>query len=115
VARQEHRLPISEHDPDLHRATLEVRSILKESPRDNKVTFLFANSRDVQWDNSPKLKEGQEGVWILHVNEKDGLRIADLTAFDPRDVQPPSQEERIRKLLGSRDDEPRPTYSRRAS
>jgi hypothetical protein len=100
VSREELPLPATEHDPDLHRAFVQVETVLKgEPPPQQQVSFLFANSRDVQWDRSPKPKEGQAGVWILLRNEKRGMPVKDLTAFDPRDVQPPERAETVRRLL----------------
>lgn len=102
VDRNEHRLPITEHDPDLHRAFVEVATLLKgEAPAQGQVSFLFANSRDVMWDRSPKPTEGQVGVWILLRDEMPALPLEGLTAFDPRAVQPRERAEVVRRLLGS--------------
>jgi hypothetical protein len=100
VSREESRLPVTEHDPDLQRAYLQQERVLKgRIPSDAVLSFLFANSRDILWSRSPKLKEGQEAVWLLRRNEKKGLELESLTAFDPRDVQPPERRDVIDRLL----------------
>ncbi|HEY3491903.1 MAG TPA: hypothetical protein VGK43_03060, partial [Solirubrobacterales bacterium] len=102
IAKEEIRMPATEHDPDLHRAFVQVEEVLKgQAPPQGQVSFLFAASRDVQWDRSPKLEPGQDGVWILLRNEKRGLPLEELTAFDPRDVQPRERTETVRRLLTS--------------
>jgi hypothetical protein len=99
VPREERRPLLSEHDPDLHRAFLQVETVLKgKAPSGEPVSFLFANSRDVAWSRSPKPREGPQGVWLLLRDEVPGLTIRDLTVFDPRDVQPPERAATVRRL-----------------
>jgi hypothetical protein len=100
VRREETHLPITEHDPDLRRAVVQVETVLKgQAPPNHLVSFLFANSRDVLWDRSPKPKVYQEAVWILSRNEKKGLQLEALTAFDRRDIQPRDRQELLGRLL----------------
>ena len=100
VPRQETHLPITEHDPDLRRAFVRVETVLKgQAPPNGLVSFLFANSRDVLWDRSPKPKVGQDAIWILSRNERKGLQLEALTAFDPLDVQPRDRQEVLYRLL----------------
>jgi hypothetical protein len=100
IDREKTRLPLTEHDPELARAFVRVETVLKgKVPPDGVVSFLFAQSRDVMWERSPKPKEGQTAIWILARDEKKGLKVDAVTAFDPRDVQPPSSLDLIRKLL----------------
>jgi hypothetical protein len=102
LPRQEFRLPITEHDPELWQAVVQVEKPLKgQTSTDRTVSFLFANSRDVMWERSPKVKEGQDAVWILRRDEKNGLKLGALTVFDPNDVQPRSRLDLIGRLLGS--------------
>lgn len=102
VSREETHLPVTEHDPDLRRAYLQPESVLKgRIPPNGVVSFLFADSKDVLWSRSPKPTEGQEAVWILSRDEKNGLNLESLTAFDPNDVQPPERREILERLLKS--------------
>jgi hypothetical protein len=100
VEREKTRLPLTEHDPELARAFVRVETVLKGNvPPDGVISFLFARSRDVMWERSPKPKEGQTAIWIVARDEKKGLQLDAVTAIDPRDVQPPSALDLIRKLL----------------
>lgn len=102
LTREETRQPLTEHDPELARAFVRVQTVLKGNvPRDGIVSFLFARSRDVMWERSPKPKEGQTAIWILARDEKPGLKLDALTLFDPRDVQPPAALDLIRRLLAN--------------
>lgn len=102
VRQEETHLPVTEHDPDLRRALVRVETMLKgQAPPNGLVSFLFANSRDVLWDRSPKPKVGQNAVWILSRDERKGLKLDALTAFDPLDVQPRERQEVLYRLLES--------------
>jgi hypothetical protein len=102
LTREETRMPLTEHDPELARAFVRVQTVLKgRVPRDGIVSFLFARSRDVMWERSPKPKEGQTAIWILVRDEKKGLKLDALTAFDARDVQPPAALDLVRRLLAT--------------
>lgn len=102
LTRKETRMPLTEHDPELARAFVRVETVLKGTvPRDGVVSFLVARSRDVLWERSPKPKEGQTSIWILARDEKRGLKLESVTAFDPRDVQPPSARDLVRRLLAT--------------
>lgn len=98
------RRPITEHDPDWYEATVEVASVLKgRAPRPN-VTILFPNSTDAAWDDAPKFRVGQEGIWILRRDQREKgwptMLIAGYTALSPLDFQPTEQSERIRRMIG---------------
>ena len=91
----------SEHDPDWYQAEIVIRETLKGKPRGEAITVLFPHSDDVMWHNSPKFHEGQQGIWLLHVNQ---VRLPGVqeqyTALRPLDFQSEEQRERIQKLLG---------------
>lgn len=102
LTREEARMPLTEHDPELARALVRVQTALKGNvPRDGIVSFLFARGRDVMWERSPKPKEGQTAIWILVRDEKRGLKLDALTAFDTRDVEPPAALDLVRGLLAN--------------
>lgn len=63
--------PRSEHDPDWSIARVTVGSVLK-GPRSRKtIEVLFASSEDIVWYKSPKLHEGESGVFILGTRDED--------------------------------------------
>lgn len=95
----------SEHDPDWWTADVQVESVLKGpvSAASNRVTLLFAHSNDVMWFRSPKLKEGQQGIWIANEYKPGGLFPADsaplLAVVSPLDYQPQAERDRVQRLL----------------
>lgn len=105
----------SEHDPQWQAATVQVASALRGGTPGQTVTVIFAASRDVTWFNSPKLKTGQDAVFIAHAPTKEEeplYRGSGLSQFmekqpsiylvtEPFDVLPPADEDRVRSLLAS--------------
>jgi hypothetical protein len=51
------------------------------------------------WFRSPRFAVNQDGIWILHPFVVGNRRLPNLTALDPLDLRPRSEEERIRRLL----------------
>ena len=101
VARGKDWIPTSEHDPEWWIAQIAVRDVGKgRISKQKRVEAVFANSRDVQWFDSPKPEPGQDGVFILHrVHRKDTPRGA-LVLLDPADLQPPEHFEDVRRMVG---------------
>jgi hypothetical protein len=92
----------SEHDPDWYAAEIAISGALKGQMASKTVTVLFPHSNDVMWHNSPKFKEGEQGIWLLHRNQARLPGIEDqYTALRSLDFQPPEQTERIQQLLKS--------------
>jgi hypothetical protein len=93
----------SEHDPDWYQAEIAVRETLRGKLRGETFTLLFPHSDDVMWHNSPKFHEGQQGIWLLHVNQVRLPGVQDqYTTLRPLDFQSEAQLERIRRLLNSK-------------
>jgi hypothetical protein len=93
------RQPLTEHDPQFLEAEIGVDAIEKGQLSARTVSVLFASSLDVMWFSSPKLKEGQEGIFLLHKDTVKWPGIKDrYLAVDPLDFQPKDQLERIRRL-----------------
>ncbi|MEP6769956.1 MAG: hypothetical protein ABJC61_14885 [Acidobacteriota bacterium] len=103
----------SEHDPDWHVAAVKVVKPLR-GEAGNVVTVVFPASRDIVWFNVPKLKPGQDSVFITHAlspEEAARHRSSGLVAFmdkqpahviiEPSDVLPPGDEARVRDLLST--------------
>lgn len=95
----------SEHDPDWWTADIKVQSYLKGKPAvvPALVTVLYANSRDVMWVRSPKLKEGEQGIWVVTQYKPGGLlpktRAPILAVLSSLDSYPMSESQRITRLV----------------
>ncbi len=98
--------PKSEHMANWRKATVEVQTVIKGQPSTKTVTFFFPSSRDEMWMDAPRFAVGQEGVWLLHPQPKDGSRkasmIPGLTALDPKDFQHRDQRQRLQRILANR-------------
>jgi hypothetical protein len=91
---------ISEHDPLLADALVEVHETLKGHVPNEAIIVPFPTSRDIAWRDVPKLSEGQEGVFVLHTDQSVmGLAADELFAPYAIDVQPVERLEEIRELL----------------
>jgi hypothetical protein len=108
----ERREPASEHDPEWQVASVRVLTSLRGAMEGALVNVIFPASRDVMWFNAPKLKEGQESIFITQAPERSGerlMRAPGVAAFlqtqpaevvsQPFDVAPVSDEARVRALL----------------
>jgi hypothetical protein len=104
----EERRSASEHDPDWWIAEVEVQTYLKGQPNAaaaGHVSFLFANSRDVMWVRSPKLAEGQQGIWLVGEYKPGGFfpekAASRLVVLSPLDSHPISELERFKRLVAA--------------
>jgi hypothetical protein len=59
---------ISEHDAIWHEAVVNVESVEKGSTADRQVVVRFPKSNDVRWRYYPKLRAGQQGVFLLNAD-----------------------------------------------
>jgi hypothetical protein len=89
----------SEHSPDWQRATIEIESVEKGHVTAKTIDVLFANSTDIAWYRSPKLKKGDRGVWLLHKRDPFGRATPGLAVVHPADQRPIADLERVRGLL----------------
>jgi len=92
------QVPVTEHDPQWQRASLEISAVLSGDLPDRSVTLLFPGTLDVAWVDAPRPSAQQEAVWLLTFNRD----IKAYTALDPLDVQPVEQTDRIRRLIAER-------------
>ena len=99
TSETQQRPPGSEHDPRWWQATIKVQSVEKGPAQKGDVVLFFPSSDDVRWFASPKFKQGQQGVFLLHRSEDTSLRVRGYTALDVQDFQPMEQRERIQKLI----------------
>ena len=83
--------PLSEHSPEWRVARVQVETALKGEAK-GVILVRFPGSTDVRWYATPKLREGEEAILLLH---RDGLRFGDaeLAVLYPGDVAPASSEE----------------------
>jgi hypothetical protein len=77
--------PISEHAALWREAVIDVDQVTKGTRLANRVTVRFPSSTDVRWAKVPKLRPGQEGVFLLHRADTD----SGYTLLHEQDVQPP--------------------------
>lgn len=90
----------TEHDPDWYEAQLAVQSVIKGNLQSREVTLLFPHSNDVMWHRSPKFKEGQQGIFLLHRNQARLPGIENqLTALNPLDFRPLEELNRVQRLV----------------
>jgi len=103
VPAQQQPQIITEHAPDWWEAVIAIGSVEKGHLSQENLTILFPHSSDNAWIDSPKLSEGQDGIWILQRDQQERgwplLRLPGLTALDPLDFQPANQVGRIRTLI----------------
>lgn len=105
--------PASEHDPEWHVATVRVVSALRGGEKGALVNVIFPASRDIMWVNSPKLRAGQEALFITHKPDKADTRLMGAPGVagflekqsaevvsQPFDLLPVSDDARVRNLLG---------------
>ena len=91
---------LSEHDPDWYVAIVQVESVMKGQLAGREVSVLFPHSDDVQWKKSPKFKEGQRGVWLLHRNQARLVGAENqLTALRALDFRPREEVTRMERLV----------------
>jgi catechol 2,3-dioxygenase-like lactoylglutathione lyase family enzyme len=93
-------VPFSEHDPDWWIATLHVTRSLKGRLKGD-IRVRYPNSRDVAWYRVPKLREGQEAIFVLHEDGARDARGVPLAILHSDDVLPADPEtiRRISNLL----------------
>lgn len=91
-----------EHDPDWQEAEIQVQTVEKGKGRVSGKTFvvLYPASSDIVWQQSPKFRVDQQGVWILREERAKGRpTFGYYMALDPLDFQPPDQLDLIRRFL----------------
>lgn len=96
----------SEHDPQWWLARVAVGEVLRGRSRRKGLDVLFANSTDIAWYRSPKLREGMSGVFLLHGAAGEAALPADApgTAYrcvDPLDFHPDERSELVRRVAGT--------------
>ena len=90
---------LSQHDPDWWQATVDVKIVENGEQTTGKITVMFANSSDIAWVRSPKLKTGSEGVFLLQTKDPFGNALPGRAVVDPLDFQPASELPHVRDLL----------------
>ena len=95
--------PRSEHDPDWWIARVTVRSVFKGHKPGEEIEVLFANSMDIAWYKSPKLREGMSGIFILRTRNEDeaphDVPPSVYQATDPLDFLPTERLPEVQRAL----------------
>ena len=90
----------SEHDPEYKLALIEIKMVLKGKISEKTIMVYFSSSDDVMWDRSPKLKKGQEGIFLLQSKQAPpSFPVQGYTVLDRRDVQQVESRLKIDDLL----------------
>jgi hypothetical protein len=90
----------SEHDPQWWEAVVQVDTVFKGKPAEQRVTFFFPASLDVVWFEAPKPAVGSDGIWLLYQDQLPELGLPGYTALKPWNRLPRGQADRVRRLLG---------------
>jgi hypothetical protein len=96
---------VSEHDPAMAEAVIEVSEGIKGTQAGQEVVVRFPTSTDVLWYRYPKFKAGSSGVFILSPDTlARGAAVLDKSSetFNVRradDVLPVTDAERVRAAV----------------
>lgn len=106
----------SEHDPEWQLAMVKVTEAFRGTQNGTMVAVLFPASRDIMWFNSPKLKPGQEALFLPHRPMPEELHLTRTTSVlrvveetrafvvsQPYDVLAPAEEKRLTGLLQTKE------------
>jgi hypothetical protein len=93
------RRPVSEHDPDWWQTIIKVGTVEKGADPGATMNVIFPHSMDIAWYRSPKVKEGDSGMWLLHNRDLYGRPVPAHAIVHPLDFQPEAAMERVRSLL----------------
>ncbi len=88
-------VPVSEHDPQWMRATIEVEDVLSGAVNAKELALVFPGTMDVAWVGVPRPEEGQQAVWLLTSDPDLGA----YKVLDPLDVQSVQRTDEIGSLL----------------
>jgi len=72
--------PITEHDPAIAEAVIDVDEKIKGQPSGKQVVVRFPTSTDVRWYRYPKLEAGRSGVFILQSDALGSLAPSSAAA-----------------------------------
>lgn len=108
---------ISEHDPLIQEAVVEIDEVHKGAHAARETAIRFPSSTDVKWYKAPKFRPGQQGFFMLHKSEARAsgrTRGAEMvgaddagdafTALHPADFQPLDQPGGVRNVLAGQPD-----------
>jgi hypothetical protein len=91
--------PEREHDPRWLEAILAVEIVLRGKRDTKSVAVLFAGSNHIAWREAPKVRVGQNGLWILHENQIGKAKRNVFVLDDSRDLHNSDELARIQALL----------------
>jgi hypothetical protein len=88
-------IPVSEHEPQWMRATIQVEEVLSGSIKERQLVLIYPGTLDIAWVGAPRPVEGQQAVWVLTADPD----LKGYKAIDPLDVQSPQTRDEIRNML----------------
>jgi hypothetical protein len=92
----------SEHNPLFRKAVFKISELLKGKPQKANLSAYFASSSDPMWYRSPKLSDSTEAIFLFNQSTFPAfMNLSGLVLLDPRDVQPNSELDRIKRLLNT--------------
>jgi len=102
-----------EHTPDWFDAPVRVSATLSGEHQEGVIRVAYSYNYDPAWDDAPKLRPGEEAIFLLHrFDEKEMQarvgnafvvpRVEELLVIDRLDVQPLSERNRIALMRRSR-------------
>lgn len=74
---------ISEHHPYWNKAEVQVIETLKGN-NNSIVYFYYPSSNDIMWENSPKFKVGDSGIWFLNNSKLMETDISGLVIINQK-------------------------------
>lgn len=102
VRPAELRQPLSEHMATWMRAHIAVRSVIKGDADSKSLSeVFFPENTDSRWQEWPKLKRGQRGVFLFRAPRRGPVPAGGLVLPDPLDVQPVSSAKAVRALASA--------------
>ncbi|MEW8028750.1 MAG: hypothetical protein AB2806_13565 [Candidatus Thiodiazotropha sp.] len=88
-------VPVSEHEPQWMRATIQVEEVLRGSIKEQQLVLIYPGTMDIAWVGVPRPAEGQRAVWVLTADPD----LKGYKAIDPLDVQSPQKRDEIRNMI----------------
>jgi len=111
AVRPRDELSTTEHDPDWWVVAVRVDSVVRGTAAPGAVIQVaFANNPDPVWADSPKLRTGDSGIFLLHRLDPQDIvkrynndvrisRTDELAVIDRLDFLPLSELPRVKKLI----------------
>lgn len=87
---------VSEHNALWTEAIIRIESVEKGTAQNTELVVLFASSGDIMWEDAPKFKPGDKGIWLLR---RSAQQDETFSISEQQDIYPIERLEYIRSLL----------------